>query len=102
MAISPIDIRMMQQTNEVAQIKHNENTRPEAQQNVINREFHKELSNRLEQVNKKENADKSDTKHDAREKGKNSYFSTKDNKKKQSEDTGAVTIKSNSTFDMKI
>lgn len=102
MAITPIDIRMMQQTNEVAQIKHNENTRPEAQQTVITREFHKELNVRLEQVVHKENADKSNTEHDAREKSKNQYFASGNKNSKKSEEKGKVTIKSNSSFDMKI
>ena len=65
---------MMQNLNEVAQIRHNEISRPDAQQAVMTNEIQKDVNERLEQVVKKENADKSDTKHDAREKGKNEYF----------------------------
>lgn len=102
MAISPVDIRMMQRMGDVAQIKHHEVTRPEAQQTVITQDIQKNVQIKSEQIQKKEDADKSDTKHDAREKGKNSYFASEQKGKKKKEEQGKVTIKGNASFDMKI
>ena len=102
MAIAPIDISMMQRMNDVAQIKQNELTRPDVQQNVITHEVQKEVNIRSEHVVKKDDANKSDTEHDAREKGKNEYFFTGNKNKKKSEENGKVTIKGNNSFDIKI
>lgn len=105
MAISPIDISMMQRMNEVAQIKHNENTRSDVQQNAITQNIDKQVNAQAEQVQRKDDSDKSSTEHDAREKGKNTYFSLEKSKreKKENEDNGKVTIKhSKSSFDMSI
>lgn len=103
MAVSPIDINMMQRINEVAQIKHGENTRPEMQQNVITRNIEKDVNIRAEQVRKKDDANKSETEHDARKEGKNKYFrNDTNNKKKKENEADKVTIKGKSSFDISI
>lgn len=102
MAVSPIDISMMQRMNDVAQIKHNEVTRPEVQQNVITHNIEKQVNIHAEQIQKKDDANKSDTKHDAREKGKNKYFGNGGKDKGKKEEKGRVMIKSTTSFDMKI
>lgn len=101
MAVSPVDISMIQRLNDVSQIKHNEMTRPDAQQTVITRDIEKQVYVQAEQVVHQDDAAKSSTEHDAREKGKNSYFASK-NKKKKKEEQGTIKIKSNSSFDIKI
>lgn len=102
MAISPIDISMMQRMNDVAQIKHGDNMKPEMQQNAITRDIEKQVNIRAEQVQKKDNADKSESEHDARKEGKNKYFFNKSPKKKKEEEQDKITIKGSSSFDIKI
>ncbi len=102
MAVSPVDISMMQRMNDVAQIRHNEMTRPDVQQNAITHEIEKQVTMHSEQIRKKDDPNKSDTKHDAREKGKNTYFGSRGKGKGAKEEAGKVVIKSNASFDMKI
>ena len=100
MAISPVDISMMQRLNDVAQIKHNENTKSDVMQITIANGQQKQINNSAQQVNAQSDTTQSDTRHDAREKGKNEYFSNGVKKKKK--DVGKVVIKGQSTFDLKI
>ncbi len=101
MAVSPIDISMIQRLNDVSQIKHNEMTRPETQQAVITHDIEKQVYVQSEQVVHQADSAKTNTEHDAREKGKNSYFASR-KKKKKKEEQGTIKIKSKSSFDMKI
>lgn len=102
MAISPIDISMMQRMSDVAQIRQNEMTRPEVQQTTITQNIEKQVTNQSEQVLEQDNSNKSNTEHDAREKGKNTYFSG-GKKKRKTEQQDRVTIKRDyQSFDMKI
>lgn len=102
MAISPIDMSMMQRLTDVAQIKHNEMTKPETQQMTMAQTQEKQINEAAGQVQAQSDSTKSDTRHDAREKGKNEYFSNGVKKKKKDEDSGKVTIKGQSSFDLKI
>ncbi|MDD6571028.1 MAG: hypothetical protein PUF12_01445 [Thermoflexaceae bacterium] len=102
MAVSPVDISMMQRMNDVAQIKHNEITKPDVMQNAITHDMEKQIYANAEQIRKKDDANPSDTRHDAREKGKNSYFGNGGKDKKRQEAEGKVTIKGAGSFDMKI
>ena len=101
MSVSPIDISMIQRLNEVSQIKHNEMTRPDAQQTAITHDIEKQVYVQAEQVVHQSDSTKSNTEHDASEKGKNSYFAS-GKKKKKKEEQGTIKIKSKSSFDMKI
>ena len=101
MAVSPIDISMIQRLNDVSQIKHNEMTRPDTQQTVITHDIEKQVYVQSEQVVHQADSTKANTDHDAREKGKNSYFaSNKKKKKKEGQET--IKIKNKSSFDIKI
>lgn len=102
MAVSPIDISMIQRLNDVSQIKHNEMTRPDVQQTVITHDIEKQVYVQSEQVVHQADTEKANTEHDAREKGKNSYFASNQKKKKKKEEQGTIKIKSKSSFDMKI
>ncbi|MBQ4283767.1 MAG: hypothetical protein IJB96_07570 [Lachnospira sp.] len=101
MSIRPIDVMTMQQINEVTQIKQNDSMRPVAQQMNITQEIQKEVNTKAEQVNKKDDADKSDRKFDARDKSDNEYYGQKKNKDNKD---GRVTVKiqGESSFDMKV
>lgn len=101
MAVSPIDISMIQRLNDVSQIKHNEMTRPDAQQAAITHDIEKQVYVQSEQVVHQSDSTKANTEHDAREKGKNSYFAS-NKKKKKKEEQGTIKIKNKSSFDMKI
>lgn len=102
MAVSPIDISMMQRMSDVAQIKHNELTKPEVQQAAITREIEKNANVSAEQVVRKSDAGKSDTEHDASEKGRGEYYSDGGKRRKKEENVGKVVIKGSGKFDMKI
>lgn len=105
MAISPIDISIMQRSMDVAQIKHNDNVRPMVEQANMTMQSEKNVELRMEQVQDSQESDKSDTRHDARGKGKNFYFGQEEKrkeKKKETEGDGKVIRKSNVSFDMKI
>lgn len=102
MAVSPIDISMIQKMNDVSQMKHNEMMRPDTQQNVIAQDIQKQVNVQAEQVVHQDDSAKSNTEHDAREKGKNTYFKNKSKSKKKMEETGTVKIKHKGSFDIKI
>lgn len=105
MAISPIDISVMQRSMDVAQIKHNDNVRPMVEQANMTMQSEKNVELRMEQVQNSQESDKSDTRHDAREKGKNFYFGQEEKRKekdKEAKQDGKVVRKSNISFDMKI
>ncbi len=102
MAVSPIDISMIQKMNDVSQMRHNEMMRPDVQQNVITQNIEKQVNVQAEQVVHQEDSAKSNTEHDAREKGKNTYFMNKGKSKKKQEEPGTVKIKNKGSFDIKI
>lgn len=104
MAVSPIDINIMQRSMEVAQIKHNDNMKPMVEQANLVIQTDKNIETRMEQVQTSKESAKSDTKHDAREKGKNFYFQQEQERKKKQkeEDEGRVIKKMPASFDMKI
>jgi hypothetical protein len=101
MAISPIDISMMQRMNEVASIRQNEMNKPEVQQITIARDMEKQSALNAEQVRAKDDAGKSNTEHDAKEKGKNFYYGDGGKNKKKKEE-GKVIVKGSKSFDLKI
>lgn len=102
MAVSPIDISMIQKMNDVSQMKYNDMTRPDVQQNSIAQNIQKQVNVQAEQVVHQEDSAKSNTEHDAREKGKNTYFASSKKSKKKKEEAGTVKIKNKGSFDIKI
>ncbi|WP_026509941.1 MULTISPECIES: hypothetical protein [unclassified Butyrivibrio] len=76
MSINRIDFQgSVVRTNDISQIKANEDNKAFTDQNAFQTEFNKEVDQKSTSVTKKENADqKQQEKHDAREKGKNEYF----------------------------
>jgi hypothetical protein len=105
MAVSPIDLNIMQRSMDVAQIKHNDNMKPLVDQQNMVIQSDKDLQNRMEQVSESNKSEKGDTRHDAREKGKNFYFREEEKKRKKKEEDegdGRVIRKEQSSFDIKI
>ena len=106
MSISRIDLNgNLLRTNDVSQIKANEDNKVFSDQNAFQTEFNKETDQKANSVNRKDNASGQEKeKHDAKEKGKNEYVDQRDKKrkKKQQEPQDRVIAKSVHGFDMKI
>ena len=66
-------------------VKANENEMPHTQHMVIQEDIDKTDDNHVNTVREKDDADKSDTHHDAREEGRNKYFNNRRTKKKDDE-----------------
>ena len=108
MTVRPVHLNgMIQNTQDVSTIRHQENQRPAVEQQHIQiREEQKEQS-KAQEVNKKDNADKEQKKYDAKEKGSNEYLNQRKKKKKEKKENlpdGSVKIKQtmSSGFDIKI
>uniref|UniRef100_N2BKR2 Uncharacterized protein n=1 Tax=Eubacterium plexicaudatum ASF492 TaxID=1235802 RepID=N2BKR2_9FIRM len=108
MTVRPVHLNgMIQNTQDVSTIRHQENQRPAVEQQHIQiREEQKEQS-KAQEVNKKDNADKEQKKYDAKEKGSNEYLNQRQKKKKEKKENlpdGSVKIKQtmSSGFDIKI
>ncbi len=63
-------------------IKQNENDHPQTQHVIIQEDIEKNDDSHVKTVHAKDNADKSGTEHDAKEEGRNKYFSNRKEKKK--------------------
>lgn len=104
MAVSPIDLNLMQRSMDVAQIKHNEDVKPMVEQANLVIKADKDIQTRMEQVVKSNKSEETDTRHDAREKGKNFYFREENEKKHKNdeEEDGRIILKRHSSFDIKV
>lgn len=107
MAIRPVEVQgVVQRSQDIGQIKHNQDQKPLLDQNNIQLQMHRETERNLKQITKFENADKKENRYDAKEKGNGAYFGQKRQKrdKKEEEDGDSVTIKSinHGSFDVKI
>lgn len=73
-------------------VRANELDHPHTQHMVIQDDIDKNEDSNVNTVHEKDNADKSGTDHDAKEEGRNKYFSTRRTKKKDDEvpDEGKV------------
>lgn len=101
MAMSPIDIRMTTAIHDVAQMRQNELSNPAIQQHNITQMMEKQGEVNAQSVVRKENATNPNTKHDAKEKGKNEYFRRDEESKDEKENEGVVVKKSHG-FDVTI
>ncbi len=81
--ITPIENNnMVVRAMDFQAIKQNEIEHPHTQHVVIQEDIDKNESANVNSVHAKDNADKSGTEHDAKEEGRNKYFSTRKTKKK--------------------
>ena len=106
MAISPIlNNAMIQRTDDVGVIKHQQDARPAIEQQNAMTQVNKKVEEMRHQVINKDDADKADTHADAREKGKNKYFFRKKEAKKtisQSSEDRVVKKTMGGSFDIKV
>lgn len=103
MVVKPIEFAMIQQQNTVSQMQHDAETRPVAQQQMMSEQTQKNVDRTAEQVNKKDDANNSSGKFDAKDKSSNEYHSEKDSSKNKNRSDGRVFIKGQgSDFDLKI
>lgn len=106
MAIGPILHQgVIQRSQDIGQVKQNQDSKPLIDQSNIQAKFSKELEHNSKQVTKFNEAELAEYKFDAKEKGKGSYYSKKrekgegENKKDQKD---KVIIKGDNSFDVKI
>ncbi len=107
MTVRPVHLNgMIQNTQDVSNMKHQENTRPAVEQHNIQVEVKQKEASQMQEVHAKDNADPQQKKYDAKEKGSNEYVARKDKKKKKREELpdGSVKVKMSMSggFDIKI
>lgn len=104
MIVRPVDMQgMVQRSQDVTNIKTQEDAKYNTDQNNLMTTHIKELQHKQENVIRKEDVDMHEEKYDAKEKGKNEYYSNKNKKKKQeAKKDGKVTEKSSQGIDVRI
>ena len=81
--ISPLESNnMVMRAMDFSVIKQNENDHPQTKHVIIQEGIEKNDDSNVKTVHAKDNADKSGTEHDAKEEGRNKYFSNRNSKKK--------------------
>lgn len=104
MAINPINYAMIQRTNDVGTLKHNEDNRPMVNQQNIQVQVDKREDTLRHQVTNKEESERAKNDADAREEGKNKYRK-RGQKKKEKAPAGedrVVRKQSSGGFDISI
>jgi hypothetical protein len=103
-SIRPVDFNgMMQMTQDVSNIKQQEDNRPALNQQNIGVVFEKQTDKQLKKVRDPQKTDQQEFRYDAKEKGSNSYSRQQKGKKKQPEQEKKVSVKEeHSGFDVKI
>ncbi len=108
MSIRPVDINgMIQNTAEIGNLKHSDETKPLAQQQNIQVEMTRQMDERPTRVNNPDNADETNNQFeqkDASQQGSNSYEKRQGMKKKKEEAPKDRVIKKGSEhkFDISI
>ena len=96
---------VIQRTDDVGVIKHQQDTKPAVEQQNAMTQVNKKVEETRHQVVNKNDADKADTHADAREEGKNKYFfrkkETKKNVSQPSEDR-VIKKTMGGSFDIKV
>lgn len=106
--IRPVEIQgVVQRSQDISTLRQGETTRPAVEQANINIRQNKNIMQKSEQVNKKDNAENTERRYDAKEKGSNEYENPngKSGKKKEQldmESDGRVIIKSTTRFDASV
>ena len=102
--ISPLENNnMVMRAMDFSVIKQNENDHPQTQHVLIQENIEKNDDSNVKTVHTKDNADKSGTEHDAKEEGRNKYYSNRNTKKKNEvPDEGIVIPLSTGGFNITI
>ena len=95
----------IQRTQDYATVKHNEEHRVVVDQSNIQTQFSKQVQEKSTRVKRGDDAQNTNQRHDAKEKGKNEYYGD-GGRRRQKENgmsaDGRVIPKNSSGFDMKI
>ncbi|MCI8483588.1 MAG: hypothetical protein HFH41_04525 [Lachnospiraceae bacterium] len=104
MSIRPVEFSgVVQRSQDVSTVKHNEDNKSALQQQNVQVQFSKETMHHMQQVTHANDSDNPEKKFDAREKGSNEYEDRRNKKKKAEEkNSGKVNLKATGGFDMKI
>lgn len=105
MIVRPVVLQgTVQNSQNMTNIKHGEDIKPYVEQANIAVTSQKEVQKKLENVIRKNDVDNGNEKFDAKEKGKNEYYTVKVKKKKKDESVldEKVILKTSGSFDMKI
>lgn len=100
--IRPIEFSgTVQRTQDVSTIKQNEDQKPLQDQSNFQQKVHKNTEHITQEVANKDNADGSQQKFDAKEKGKNQYSRQEQKQRREKESKEKVVLK-NQGFDIRI
>lgn len=109
MAIRPVEVQgVVQRSQDIGQLKQNQDQKPMVDQSNIQVQMHQETKHNMQQVSKFQNADKKESRYDAKEKGNGAYFGNRKKQEKhtieEEEDNDSVILKSvhKGSFDTKI
>ena len=104
MMVRPSEFGMIQQMDNVSQVKQYENSRPMAEQQTLVQQMQKDTETKLEQIRHKDNADNEKKKFDAKDKSGNEYAGGQPDNKKRRKNDGTFFIKGQGVtdFDIKI
>ena len=102
--ISPIEMNaVISRTQDIASLRHNEDNKAALDNANVQNQMDVKRNEEAYTVQTTAQSDGTDTRHDAKEKGKNEYFDIRRKDKKAKEDDGVVRVKSASPgFDLKI
>ena len=101
MAIGPIDMAMIQRTNDVEMYKLQEDAKPVVDQQNIQMQVNQRADVLSHQVIQSQNSDKTKNDADAREEGHGQYRASSSKRKKAAADKGRV-IRKSDTFGFEI
>lgn len=104
MTIRPVDLNgMVQRSQDVSTIKHQEDSKPFVDQQNIQTHVAKQEEHRLKQVVHADDSNEPEYRYDAKEKRNSQYEQNKNKKKKRAKETGQVKVKGMSGgFDVQI
>lgn len=102
--IRPVELSgMVQRTNDISTMKHQEDAKPMVDQSNIQHTVHKHTEHIMQEVADKDNADREQTGYDAKEKGRNTYSRPQGKREKQHrQPEDKVVRKEQHGFDIKI
>ncbi len=101
MSIRPVDIGVIQRSQDVSQVRQNELNKPMTDQMNGQQQVQKETYTKTETVTQKEDTDNQGSNPDAKEKGRGLYYGEEE-KKRREKQQGKVVLKGKGGFDIKI
>lgn len=103
--INPIEVNgIISRAQDVSMIRHNEDNKGTIDQSNFQHKFTQEVEQNIRTVRQSDDSDKADTRHDAKEKGKNEYHGDGGRRGQQEakKKDGTMVVKSQGGFDIKI